>query len=140
MMSIPKLRLGTAAWFEMVGALMSEAAKRSGLPAGLTVSFVERYTDGVELSEGAVQGISFDIVDGEPSFRVGVRPGEQGDITVEITVAAAQTLNSLRSVDPAYRAAIDRFRRTGEMRVDGDLSRMGTWLEAVHDRIVDRTA
>ncbi len=138
-MPIAKLRLGTAAWFEMVGASMREAAARSGLPPELNVSFVERYTDGVELSEGVVQGIRFDIVGGEPSFRVGIRPGERGDITIDITAAAARRLNSLRSADPAYRAAVDHFLNTGEMRVDGDPSRMGGWLEAVHDPIVDRT-
>jgi hypothetical protein len=34
---------------------------------------VERYTDGVELFEGLVQGLRFDILKGKPAFRVGVR-------------------------------------------------------------------
>jgi hypothetical protein len=138
-MSLTKLRLGTAPWFEMVGALMCEAAARSGLPPSLNVAFVERYVDGIELSQGFVQGIRFDIVDGKPSFRAGVRLGERGDITIEITTAAAQMLNGLRTADPAFEPAMDGFRITGEMRVDGDLSRMGDWLEVVHDTIVDRT-
>ena len=67
-----KIRQGTKAWFEMVGTLMSEAATRSGLSPDLNVSLVERYTDGVELSAGLIQGIRFDIRDGRPSFRAGV--------------------------------------------------------------------
>lgn len=109
-------------------SIKTARTRRAVLPAELNVSFVERYMDGVELSKGAVQGIRFDIVDGEPSFRVGVRPGERGDITIEITVAAAQTLNSLRSGDPAYSPSIDHFRRMGQMGVDGDPSWMGSWL------------
>jgi hypothetical protein len=57
-----KLRQGTTAWFEMVGRLMIEAASRSRLPPELNLSLVERYTDGVELSEGLVQGIRFDAI------------------------------------------------------------------------------
>jgi hypothetical protein len=133
------LRQGTAAWFEMVGQLMSEAVVRSGLSPDLTLSLVERYTDGVELSEGFVQGLRFDIVRGKPSFRVGARWDEKTDVTIEITAAAARALNSLRSADPQYSAACDRFLRTGEMRVVGDPSRIGRWLGAVHDPIVDRT-
>ncbi|WP_213773889.1 hypothetical protein [Bradyrhizobium sp. dw_78] len=135
-----KLRQGTTAWFEMVGILMSEAASLSGLSPELNVSLVERYTDGVELSEGLVQGIRFDIISGKPSFRIGVRPDEQGDITIEITAAAARRLNLLGSADPNRRTAFDTFLRSGEMRVEGDLSRLGGWLNAVHDRITDRTS
>ncbi len=134
-----KLRQGTAAWLEMVGTLMSEAAALSGLSPELNVSLVERYTDGVELSVGLVQGIRFDIISGKPSFRVGVRLDEQGDITIEITAAAARRMNLLGSADPHHRTALDTFLRSGEMRVHGDLARLGGWLNAVHDRIVDRT-
>lgn len=134
-----KLRQGTTAWFGMVGQLMSEAASQSRLSSELNLSLVERYTDGVELSESLVQGIRFDIVGGTPSFRVGVRRDEQADVTIEITAAAARALNRLRSADPSYPAARDEFLRTGEMRVDGDPSRLGDWLAAVHDPIVDRT-
>ncbi|WP_260600253.1 hypothetical protein [Sphingomonas endolithica] len=138
-MSAPKLRLGTTAWFEMVGALMVDAATRSGLSPKLNLSFVELYTDGVELENGLVQGICFDIIAGQPSFRVGVRPGERGDVTVEITTAAAQRLNSLRSIDPLYADAINQVLRTGEMRVNGDPSRLGGWLQELHDSIVEHT-
>ena len=138
-MAISKLQLGTTAWFEMVGALMIEAVTRSGLPKELTLSLVEIYTDGVELGDGLVQGIRFDVISGRPSFRVGVRPDERGDVTVEITTAGAQRLNSLRSADPLYAAAIDQVLRTGEMRVDGDPARLGGWLQELHDPIVERT-
>jgi hypothetical protein len=138
-MSGPKLRLGTIAWFEMVGALMVETATRSGLPKELTASLVEIYTDGVEVADGLVQGIRFDIMAGRPSFRVGVRPGERGDVTIEITTAAAERLNSLRMADPLFAKTINEVLRTGEMRLDGDPSRMGDWLRHVHDPIVEHT-
>jgi hypothetical protein len=134
-----KIRQGTTAWFEMVGTLMSDAALRSGLSPRLNLSLVELYTDGVELSDGHVQGLRFDILSGKPSFRVGARHGERADITIELTAAAARELNSLYSADPDYHAALDRFLRTGEIRVDGDPSQMGDLLKAVHDPIVART-
>ncbi|MCZ8546826.1 hypothetical protein OOJ09_21775 [Mesorhizobium qingshengii] len=134
-----KVRQGTAAWFEMVGTLMSEAASQSGLSPELNLSLVERYTDGVELSEGLVQGLRFDILGGKPSFRVGARRDERADVMIEITAAAARKLNTLRSADPNYTAALEGFLSTGEMRVEGDPSRMGGWLNAVHDPIVNRT-
>lgn len=133
-----KVRQGTTAWFEMVGEMMSEAASSSGLSPKLDVSLVERYTDGAELSDGLVQGIRFDIHNGEPSFRVGVQRNERADIIVEVTAGAARELNLLRG--PDFDAARERFLSTGEMRVDGDPSRMGAWLDAVHDPIVDRTS
>jgi len=135
-----KLRQGTMAWFEMVGTLMIEAASRSGLSPELNLSIVERYTDGVDLSEGLVQGLRFDIISGKPSFRVGARRDEWADVTIEITAAAARELNILRSADPNYPAALDKFLSTGEMRVDGDPPQMGSWINAVHDPIVDRTS
>lgn len=138
-MSIQKLPMGTTTWFEVVGALMVEAAKRSGPPPEMNLSFVEIYTDGVELENGLVQGIRFDIIAGQPSFRVGVRPGERGDVTVEITTAAAHRLNSLRSADPAYADVMNQFLGTGEIRVDGDPSRLGGWLQELHDPIMERT-
>jgi hypothetical protein len=91
------------------------------------------------LSEGLVQGLRFDILSGNPSFRVGARHGERADIRIEITAAAARELNSLYSADPDYQAALDNLLSTGEMRVDGDPSQMGGWLKAVHDPIVART-
>lgn len=135
-----KLLHGTTAWFEMVGLQMREAAERSGLPTDLNVSLVERYTDGRDLGGDLVFGIRFDMSGGVPSFRVGVREQERGDITITISSAAARALNHMRSDDPAYTTARDQFRSSGEMRVDGDLSQLGDWLGAVHDVIVDRTA
>lgn len=134
-----KVRQGTTAWFEMVGTLMSEAASQSGLSPELNLSLVECYTDGVELSEGLVQGLRFDILGGKPSFRVGARRDERADVMIEITAAAARKLNRLHTADPTYTAALEGFLSTGEMRVEGDPSRMGGWLNAVHDPIVNRT-
>ncbi|MBS1165091.1 MAG: hypothetical protein H6R00_1116 [Proteobacteria bacterium] len=134
-----KIRHGTSGWFKMVGAVMAEVARRADLPADLTVSLVERYTDGVVLSEGLVQGIRFDIVGGKSSYRVGARLDEQADIMIEMTAAVARELNALRSTDPRYRALLDRFLSSGEMRMHGDISRLGDWLATVHDPIVDRT-
>ena len=62
-----KLRQGTTAWFHMVGQLMTRAANEAGLPTSLSVSFVERYTDGSEVTAGLVQGTRFDVADG-PAF------------------------------------------------------------------------
>ena len=134
-----KLRHGTTEWFEMVGTLMSEAASRSGLSPDLNLTFVERYTDGVELANGLVQGIRFDIVNGEPSFRIGAQQDESADINIELTAAAARKLNSLYSADPNFPVACDQFLSSGEMRVKGDPSQLGKWMEEVHDPIVDRT-
>lgn len=134
-----KLQQGTTEWFEMVGTLMSDAASQSRLAPDLTVSFVERYTDGAELPGGLVQGIRFDIVDGKPSYRVGAGLEERADIIVEVTAAAARALNLLRSTDPRYAVVRDEVLSSSEMRVEGDISRLGAWLEAVHDPIVERT-
>jgi hypothetical protein len=106
-----KVPQGTTAWFEMVGTLMSQAAWEAGLPPELDVSLVERYTDGVELSEGLVQGIRFDIDRGKPSFRVGVGQDDRADITVEITAAAARKLSTLFSADPIYHLTRDKCKR-----------------------------
>ncbi|MBE9604115.1 hypothetical protein IAI18_04500 [Acetobacteraceae bacterium H6797] len=139
MTSSEKLRHGTAAWFEMVGRAMCDAASHARLPNTLTVSLVERYTDGTALPNGLIQGLRFDIVSGSPTFRAGALPDERGDITIEITTAAARSLNLLLSTDPAYAATADHFLRSGAMRVDGDLSKLGAWLALVHDPIVART-
>ena len=135
-----RLAHGSAAWFEMAGRLMCEAAARAGLPPDLKLSLVERYIDGVELADGLVQGLRFDIAGGEATFRVGARPAERADITVEVTAAASRELNSLYSADPRYAAATARLTRGGALRVDGDPSRLGAWFGAVHDPIVDHTA
>ncbi|WP_413626489.1 hypothetical protein [Luteibacter sp. Lutesp34] len=134
-----KLEHGTPEWFELVGTLMSDAASRSSLAPDLTVSFVERYTDGTELSGGWVQGIRFDLVDGKPSYRVGVGLDEGADIVVEVTAAAARQLNLLRTNDARFAVVRDEILRSSDMRVEGDISRLGAWLESVHDPIVERT-
>jgi len=134
-----RLRHGSEAWFRMLGDLLCEAAARADLPEDLSASLLERYTDGTPGADGLVQGIRFDIVAGRPSFRVGVRLDERADVVIEITSAAARTLNTLRAADPDYRAALDRFAGTGEMRIEGDPSIFGRWLPAIHDRVVERT-
>jgi hypothetical protein len=134
-----KIRHGTVEWFDMVGTIMVKGAQQAGLPAGLNVSLVERYTDGAALPGGMVQGLRFEIVTGKPSFRVGAYSDEQADVIVEISTAAAKTLNRLQSADPRYRVALDAFVQSGDMRVTGDITRLGDWLGAAHDPIVART-
>lgn len=134
-----KLCQGTIAWFEMVGTLMCEAASRAGLASDFNLSLVEHYTDGLPLCGGFVQGLRFDIRNGIASFRAGARLGEEADIRIEITSAAVRQLNSLYSADPRYQAELERFLSTGQMRVDGDPTQIGSWLQTVHDTIVDRT-
>jgi len=130
---------GTAAWFEMVGSLMCDAARGSGLSPDLTVSLVERYTDGSVLADGTVQGIRFDIINGIPTFRYGVGRDERGDITIEITSSIARKLNLLKNSDPEFESALKAAAQSGEFEVHGDPSRLGSWLSAVHDPIVERT-
>tara|TARA_R110002020_G_scaffold50791_1_gene143642 strand:+ start:7933 stop:8355 length:423 start_codon:yes stop_codon:yes gene_type:complete len=134
-----KLRHGTADWFAMVGTIMVEGALQAGLPAELCISLVERYTDGTRLPGGMVQGLRFEIVAGKPSFRVGAYPDEHADLIIEISAAAARTLNRLYSADPQYRIALAALLQSGAMRESGDMTRLGDWLAAVHDPIVDRT-
>ncbi len=134
-----KLTQGTDDWFEMVGSLMCDAARRSGLSPDLTVSLVERYTDGALLADGAVQGIRFDIINGIPTFRNGVGREERGDVTIEITSSLARKLNLLRTVDSEYRALLQSAVSSGDLKIDGDPSRLGSWLSEVHDPIVERT-
>ena len=47
-----KLHQGTAAWFDMVGQAMCEAALQANLAPGPNLTLIERYTDGVEIAEG----------------------------------------------------------------------------------------
>lgn len=82
------------------------------------ISLVERYIDGAELSEDLV-GYPFDVVAGKASFRVGARPDERADVTVEMTAAAARALTVLVGADPNYPATRDDCLSTAEMRVDG---------------------
>ncbi|WP_222308457.1 hypothetical protein [Rhizobium leguminosarum] len=130
-----KFRQGTAGWFEMMGTLMCEAALHAGLTLDFNLTLVERYTDGVELAGGHVQGIRFDIINGQPSFRIGVRRDERGDVTIEITARAARALNVLRSCDPDYQTA-SRFSEVGR---DEGWRRSVAVGEMVHDLIVERT-
>jgi len=136
---VMKLHQGTAKWFEMVGLLMSEAASRSGLDPHQNVSVLERYTDGVELSNGLYQGFRFDIVNGKPSFRVGVMIDETADIVMHVSAEAARRLNLIPSTDPEYLVMVKAYHTTGKLAVDGDLSKLGEWFVQVHDLIVDRT-
>jgi len=138
MNTVAKLPQGTMTWFGMVGTLMCDAASRAGLATDLNW-LVERYSDGVVMPNGRVQGIRFDIVNGAPSFTIGVGKDESGDVTIEVAADAALELNLLYTVDPAYVASLDRATRQGQIRVQGDLSVMADWLTAIHDTIVDRT-
>lgn len=131
---------GTVEWFNMVGTVLMDAARQAELPPNWNVSLVERYTDGIELSPGLYPGLRFDIVGGKPSFRLGARLGERGDITVDVTRAASYTLNTLRGDDPLFHAAFAHLQATGEFQMEGDLSRLGSWFGAAHDRIVDKTS
>lgn len=54
-----KMRQGTAAWFEVLARLMSEAASWPGLRPDAILSLLERYIDGAELTEDPIQGIRF---------------------------------------------------------------------------------
>ncbi len=134
-----KVPHGTTAWFEMLGEVMCEAASRGGLSPDFNMSVVEPFTDGAQLPGGLVQGFRFDIIGGKPSFKIGVRPDERGDITIFITAAASHKLNTLHATDPEYQTTLGNFLSTGEMRVDGDPSQLGDWLHPVHDAVVDRT-
>lgn len=136
-MTIEKRKQGTPEWFDMVGRVMSEAARKADLPADSNVSLVERYTDPADFGDGLVQGFRFAIVAGQPSCRVGAKPGERGDVTVEVSAAAARDLNAM----PAAAAAKARRRyiATGELRQEGDPAQLGEWFGTVHRAIVDRT-
>jgi hypothetical protein len=135
-MAEQKHELGTAAWFDMVGALIKDSALQHGLPPDLNITIIERYSDGKELSRGFYQGLRLEIANGELSYRVGVRRDEEADFNVEVTTAASRLLNSLQSADPAYGAAYARFLETGEIRVTGVPFTPGKWLLSSHDPIV----
>lgn len=134
-----KLPQGSPAWFDMLGTLMCEAALRAGLAPDENWSLVERYTDGTTLPNGRVQGIRFDIVNGLPSYRIGVHTDEHADVVIEVSAAVARELNLLYTDDPAYGAALDRAKQTGQISMEGDLSRIPDWFTAIHDPLVDRT-
>lgn len=130
---------GTPDWFHMIGKILTDAAANAGLPPKTNVSFVERYSDGKELSDGLIQGIRLDIINGAPSYRIGAAPGEKGDINVMVTADAARQLNTYYSDDPKLLELLTRYQATGEWQVDGDLCRLGDWLASTHDPIVART-
>jgi hypothetical protein len=134
-----KLLHGTPKWFDMVGTAMRNAALQAELSPDVNVCLVERYTNGIEFEPGLVQGLRFEIIGGTPSFTLGVRRDERGDITVEVTTAASHKLNTLHSANPEFGVAFAELQAEGEFKVDGDLSALGSWFTAVHDQIVDRT-
>jgi len=135
-----RIPLGTTAWFDMVGAVMVDAARRAALPADFNISLLERYTDGVDTGAGLAAGLRFDVVNGTPSFRTGVGRDEQADIMMDVTLAASRELNTLPGADPRFTAALARLQSSGQLKIHGDLGGLGHWFAAVHDRIVDRTA
>lgn len=134
-----KVPHGTVAWFEMLGEVMCEAASKANLSPDMNISVVEHYTDGAELGDGLFEGFRLDIINGKPVFRVGVRPDERGDITLDVTRAASRKLNTLHSSDLEYQPTVGKYLSSGEFRIDGDPSRLGDWLGPVHDVVVDRT-
>lgn len=131
---------GSDDWFEMVGTLVCDTVSRAGLDPDLNWSLVERYSDGTTLPNGLVQGIRFDIQAGRASYRVGVRPDERGDVTIEVTSATARRLNSLYNADAPFGAALEAAFGSGSMQVEGDLTPLARAIAETHDQIVDRTS
>jgi hypothetical protein len=130
---------GSHEWFAMVGAIVCEALDRSGSQSALDWTFVERYSDGKAFPDGLMQGIRFDVCGELATYRVGVGPDERGDVTVEVTVAAARALNLLYSDDPQFDLAWETAVATGALQIEGDLSLIATALAQTHDSIVYRT-
>lgn len=139
MTSVEKIPHASPAWFNMVGALMCRAVVQAALPSDYNITFLERFTDGATLPGGWVQGLHLAIVGGKPIFRAGVRPGEQADITMEVTRAASYAVNTLYSADPKFQSTFSELVASGAIKIVGDLSQLGEWLGTVHDPIVDRT-
>lgn len=131
---------GSPDWFAMVGEVLVTAARAADLPADLSVSLVEHYIDGSEIAPGQFQGLRFEITNGVPSFRAGVRPGETGDITIHVTAEVAQRLNQLYASDPTLAQVQQAALANGQFRIEGNPSRLGVWFVATHDEIVSRTA
>ncbi|AJR23378.1 hypothetical protein [Sphingobium sp. YBL2] len=134
-----RLLQGSHAWFEMVGTVVCDAFNEGGPYSAFDWTFVERYSDGAPLADGLMQGIRFDIRAGFATYRVGVWPDERGDVTIEVTVAAARALNLLHNDDPYFDSAREAALEMGALRVEGDLSPIATALAQTHDHIVDRT-
>lgn len=134
-----KFHAGSPEWLTMVGEQLLTAALAADLPPDLDVALVERYIDGAQIAGGLVQGLRFEIRRGVPSFRIGVAPDEEGDITIEVTVQAVRQLNQIMSDDPAYATALEGYQKSGALRIFGNPSLLGAWFGAVHDEIVHRT-
>ncbi|UYB54284.1 hypothetical protein OCJ37_10290 [Xanthomonas sp. AM6] len=130
---------GSSEWFDMVGTLVCRAVKRAGYPFPGNWTLIERYSDGVRLPNGLIQGIRFDLRAGAAAYRVGVAPEEQGDATIEVTSAAARTLNLLYSHDPRFETNMKHALDSGAITVEGDLSPIAEALAQSHNDIVDRT-
>ncbi|NDW02050.1 hypothetical protein [Salipiger sp. PrR002] len=140
MLSETTYAAGSPDWLAMVGEVLVTAARAADLPADLTLSLVEHYIDGPEIAPGLFQGLRFDITNGVPSFRAGVRPSEAGDITIHVTPEVAQRLNQIYTSDPTLAQVQQAALASGQFRVEGDPSRLGAWFAATHDAIVSRTA
>lgn len=139
MNTITKLPQGSAEWFDMLGTILCDAARKADLPPNHTVSFVERYVDSEELSPGRIKGFRFELKDGVPSYRPGVARDEMGDVTIDLTVKAARELNLLYTTDPRFRELFDHYISIGEATFHGDIADVGEWVHSIHDPIVDRT-
>ncbi|CAO3437188.1 hypothetical protein [Azospirillum endophyticum] len=139
-MNAPTKKLqGSRAWFEMIGTLLCEAIARDGPDPDLDWTLVERYSDGATLEDGLVQGIRIDIRGGKAGYRVGVRPDERGDATIEVMSATARALNLLHTADPGFGRAREAALGAGSLRIEGDLTPLAAALVRTHDQIVDRT-
>lgn len=136
-----KLSYGTKAWFEMIGETMCDFARKANLSSDVNYSLVEHFTDGDTWEGGLSEGFRFDIVNGKPAFRVGAKPGELCDLTINVTRNASQTLNTMRGDDPRFEATLEKFMTSGEFHVvQGDLMDLFNLIGPVHDTVVDRTA
>jgi len=136
-----KIAYGTRPWFEMIGEVMCGAATAAKLDADVNFRLVEHFVNGDDWGDGLFEGFRLDIVKGEPSFQVGVRPGEFGDLTVNVTRAASRTLNTLHGYDPGFEPALQRLTNAGEFEVvNGNLSDLFELIGPIHDEVVDRTA
>lgn len=130
---------GLRDWFEMIGTMLCGAISRNEPDPDLDWTLVERYSDGATLDDGLVQGIRIDIRGGKVSYRVGVRPDERGDATIEVTSATARALNLVHNADPGFDRAREAALGAGSLRIDGDLTPLAAALTRTHDGIVDRT-
>lgn len=135
-----KIPHATTAWFEMVGALMCEAVSDAPLAADYSISLLERFTDGAVHANGLIDGFRVDVIAGKPVFRVGVGADETAEIVIEVTRKGSYDLNSRYAADPSFETTLAGLLASGDMRIEGDLSRASEWMGSVHDPIVERTA